>query len=44
MIIGTVIAAVNHRRIRSSCCGHEASVSLDISATTPPTEKPDLKV
>ena len=31
-----VMGIVNHKRIRSSCCGKEASVSLDIEATTPP--------
>jgi hypothetical protein len=34
-----VLGIVNHRRIRSSCCGRSASLSLDIEATTPPTEK-----
>ena len=31
-----VLGVINHKRIRSSCCGKEASVSLDIEATTPP--------
>ena len=31
-----VMGIVNHKRIRSSCCGKEASMSLDIEATTPP--------
>ena len=34
-----VLGVINHKRIRSSCCGKEASVSLDIEATTPPTQK-----
>ena len=35
--IGAIIMGiVNHKRIRSSCCGKEASVSLDIENTTPP--------
>ena len=42
MGIGSIVALVNHRTLRSRCCGHEASVSLDISATTPP--KPEVKV
>lgn len=34
--IGTmVVGIVNHKKIRSTCCGREASMSLDISATTP---------
>jgi len=32
----TVLAVVNHKRIRSSCCGREATASLDVEATTPP--------
>jgi len=31
-----VLGVINHKRIRSSCCGKEASVSLDIEQTTPP--------
>jgi len=31
-----VLGVINHKRIRSSCCGKEASVSLDIETTTPP--------
>jgi len=34
-----VLGVINHKRIRSSCCGKEASVSLDIEATTPPIQK-----
>jgi hypothetical protein len=38
---GIVIGAVNHKRIRSSCCGVEKSISLDIENTTP---KGDTKI
>lgn len=38
-----IIGVVNHKRIRSNCCGREGSVSLDISPTTPP-EKPAVVV
>lgn len=31
-----ILGVINHKRIRSSCCGKEASVSLDIETTTPP--------
>lgn len=31
-----ILGLINHKRIRSSCCGKEASVSLDIETTTPP--------
>jgi hypothetical protein len=34
-IIGLVIGAINHKRIRSSCCGVEKSISLDIETTSP---------
>ena len=41
MGIGSIVALVNHRTLRSRCCDREASISLDISATTPP--KPEVK-
>lgn len=31
-----IVGAINHRRIRSKCCGHEISTSIDIESTTPP--------
>jgi hypothetical protein len=36
---GIVIGTINHKRIRSSCCGVEKSISLDIESTTPKGEK-----
>ena len=33
---GAVLAAVNHTRIRSVCCGKKLEVSLDVEKTTPP--------
>ena len=33
-----VYVAVNHRRVRSNCCGKEIVVSVDVERTTPPTE------
>jgi hypothetical protein len=38
-----VIVIVNHKRIRSRCCGKETVVSIDVEATTPP-EKPTVQV
>jgi hypothetical protein len=38
-----IIGVVNHKRIRSTCCGKVGTVSLDISPTTPP-EKPAVVV
>lgn len=34
-----IVGAINHKRIRSSCCGKEAEASLDIEQTTPPSLK-----
>ena len=35
-VLTAVIGAINHKRIRSTCCKKELSVSLDIETTTPP--------
>jgi hypothetical protein len=35
-----VYTALNHRRIRSSCCGRKMEASLDIEQTTPPRVTP----
>lgn len=37
---GSVLAIVNHKRIRSNCCGNKIEASLDIEETTPPTSLP----
>jgi hypothetical protein len=35
--VGTIVLGViNHKRIRSNCCGHRVDVSLDVENTTPP--------
>jgi len=34
-VLGIVIGAINHRRLRSSCCGRKAEFSIDIENTTP---------
>jgi len=40
---GSIVALVNHRRLRSSCCNREViSVSLDIDNTSP--KKPEVKI
>lgn len=33
---GAILMAVNHKRIRSNCCGKEVVASLDVENTTPP--------
>ena len=42
-VVGTVIGVINHKRIRSSCCGRKLETSLDIENTTP-TIKPIVPV
>jgi hypothetical protein len=32
---GAVLAMINHKRIRSTCCGKKLETSLDIEDTTP---------
>ena len=31
-----ILGIINHRRIRSNCCGKVGTVSLDVDSTTPP--------
>jgi len=43
--VGTIIfGAVNHKRVRSTCCGHKVDVSLDIENTTPPQGLPKIEI
>ena len=35
---GSVLAIINHRRIRSNCCGLPLVMSVDVETTTPPTD------
>jgi hypothetical protein len=34
--LSAVYVAINHKRIRSTCCGRKMEVSLDFESTTPP--------
>jgi hypothetical protein len=51
-LAGVIYTAINHKRIRSNCCGKQLEASLDIEQTSPaarPTtpsvpEKHDEKV
>ena len=36
-LISSFIGLVNHKRIRSSCCGKKIETSFDIDTTTPPS-------
>ena len=38
-VLTAVVGIINHKRVRSSCCGKSGEVSLDIESTTPPTAK-----
>jgi hypothetical protein len=43
--VGTaIVGVVNHKRIRSNCCGKKVEASLDIESTTPPPKPSDIKV
>jgi hypothetical protein len=48
-ILYKIYMAVNHKRIRSNCCGKKIEASLDIEDTTPPLQggfkrsSPELK-
>ena len=35
-VIGSVVGVINHKRIRSKCCGRNLEASVDIENTTPP--------
>lgn len=34
-IVGSIYTAVNHKRVRSNCCGKVLEASLDVENTTP---------
>lgn len=33
---GSILAVINHTRMRSMCCGKKLEVSFDVEKTTPP--------
>lgn len=35
-VTGIIYTAVNHKRIRSKCCGRVLEASIDVETTTPP--------
>jgi hypothetical protein len=43
-IVGSVLGVINHRRLRSHCCGQDLVASIDLESTTPPESKEDLKI
>jgi hypothetical protein len=42
-LAGWIYRTVNHKRVRSSCCGTKIEVSLDVEETTP-TNRIDAEV
>ena len=34
-VIGILYGAINHKRVRSNCCGYLMTASLDVEPTTP---------
>jgi hypothetical protein len=36
---GAALGIINHKRIRSTCCGHKGEVSIDVENTTPPKKE-----
>ena len=40
-IVISVLTYINHKRIRSQCCGKELEVSLDVEETTPKGKEKD---
>jgi len=44
-IVGAIYAAINHKRVRSNCCGTRGEISLDVDtmqANPTPSPKPAL--
>ena len=35
-ILGAILSIINHKRVRSGCCGKKIELSLDVENTTPP--------
>ena len=40
VITERLVRLINHKRVKSKCCGRVAEVSLDIDNITPPSERP----
>ena len=43
-VLGSIVIGMNHKRIRSACCGRLFSASLDIENTTPIKSIPPIDV
>jgi hypothetical protein len=42
-LVSSVLAAINHQRLKSACCGRVIEVSLDIERTTPKDKSQENK-
>jgi hypothetical protein len=38
-VVEKLLVVVNHKRVRSRCCGKQLDSSLDIEETTPPAKE-----
>jgi hypothetical protein len=34
-VLGLIYTAINHKKVRSKCCGREVSASIDIEPSSP---------
>ena len=34
-VVGVVYSAINHKRLRSTCCGRKIDIAIDIDSTSP---------
>lgn len=34
-VVGVIYSAVNHKRLRSNCCGRKIDIAIDIESTSP---------
>ena len=42
-IASVILGAINHKRIRSTCCGRNITSSIDIESTSPIKPSPEIK-
>lgn len=40
-LVGIIYSAINHKHIRSTCCGKEIDISIDIDSTNTGQKKPE---
>ena len=39
-ILSLIYTVINHKRIRSNCCGYKMTASVDVEPTTPEKQVP----